>query len=466
MTAVMDQAGTTGVPAGQWSEPEPGSAFPLFPAGSTSPRELSAVLEALAVADLSDGDLFSALAGWQQVICAAQAAQAAVLQEMTARASVPDQWIADHVATQLVCTRRVADDLVARACLTGSRPVLQDAWAAGLLDARKVDVVVKEIAFLNQDAAAVEPAVLADAVAHAGVLTAPQLGQRVRRQVLAVDGRAAEARRVRAVADRCVTLTPGVDGMAWLTALLPAQVATAAFTVLDALAGTTHVDGDQRTADQRRADAFGDVFMSVLERQATPDGSPLPRRHGQAVTINVTVAASTLLGRDDAPGFLDSFGPIPAGLARDLAQDGTWRRVLTDPATGLVCEVGGVTYRPGADLTRTVIARDVTCTFPGCRQPAARCDLDHRVPFDPTRPAADQTCVENLHALCRHHHQAKTEKAWNVTFDKATGISTWTSWLGITTYNHPTPIHVDPSALEHHPPPARPPTTHDQPPPF
>ena len=148
-------------------------------------------------------------------------------------------------------------------------------------------------------------------------------------------------------------------------------------------------------------------------------------------------------------------------MARELAQDGTWRRLLTDP-TGQVSEVGTVTYRPGADLTRTVIARDVTCTFPGCRQPASRCDLDHIVPVRPHPPRRDPDLAENLHALCRHHHQAKTKKHWNVHRNPTTGVTWWTSADGITYARHPTPLLIDFDPTHHattRPPSATTPTT-------
>jgi hypothetical protein len=270
--------------------------------------------------------------------------------------------------------------------------------------------------------------------------------------------------------------------MARLIAYLPAADATAAFTAIDALAGHAAIDGDERTIDQRRADAFSDTFTSILDRQATPDGTPLPTRHGQRVALQVTVAATTLAGLDDAPATLQSYGPIPAQVARELAQDATWRRVLTDPA-GQVCAVGTDTYRPGADLTRTVQARDLTCTFPGCRQPATRCELDHRVPYDHTRPRPSstppdggtdpagtsqprgtstsldhQTCAANLHALCKHHHQAKTNGWWQVTWNRTTGISTWTDRHGLTYARHPARIHTTPTAAYHT---ALPPPPHD-----
>ena len=98
-------------------------------------------------------------------------------------------------------------------------------------------------------------------------------------------------------------------------------------------------------------------------------------------------------------------------------------------------------------------ARDVTCTFPGCRQPATRCEIDHRIPYDHTRSTGDQagdnqTCEANLHSLCKHHHQAKTEGWWNVTHNRTTGISTWTDRHGLTYARHPIPIlSTTPDAL-------------------
>jgi hypothetical protein len=55
-------------------------------------------------------------------------------------------------------------------------------------------------------------------------------------------------------------------------------------------------------------------------------------------------------------------------LAAD--ESGTWRRLVTDPVTGQLLDYGQDTYRPPKDLAEFVIARDQTCTFPGCERPA------------------------------------------------------------------------------------------------
>jgi hypothetical protein len=39
-------------------------------------------------------------------------------------------------------------------------------------------------------------------------------------------------------------------------------------------------------------------------------------------------------------------------------------------------------YRPSRTLQHLVRARSARCTAPGCGRPAARCDLDHTVPWD------------------------------------------------------------------------------------
>jgi len=63
-----------------------------------------------------------------------------------------------------------------------------------------------------------------------------------------------------------------------------------------------------------------------------------------------------------------------------------------------------------AAVQRFVRARQRRCSAPGCRVPARRCDLDHRVAW-PDGP----TCPCNLAPLCRRHHLAKHRFGWLVT---------------------------------------------------
>lgn len=60
-------------------------------------------------------------------------------------------------------------------------------------------------------------------------------------------------------------------------------------------------------------------------------------------------------------------------------------------------------YRPSTALAEFIRIRDLTCRFPYCDVPAARCGIDHTVPWP-----AGPTHASNLACLCRHHHLLKT----------------------------------------------------------
>ncbi|WP_245819809.1 HNH endonuclease signature motif containing protein [Rhodococcoides yunnanense] len=92
---------------------------------------------------------------------------------------------------------------------------------------------------------------------------------------------------------------------------------------------------------------------------------------------------------------------------------------------------GALTYRPTAELVALTRATHCACTFPGCSVPAARCEIDHIVPFDHNNPqAGGWTILSNLQPLCKFHHQAKTSKLWKAA--KLHGDSIyWVSTSGI-----------------------------------
>jgi len=147
------------------------------------------------------------------------------------------------------------------------------------------------------------------------------------------------------------------------------------------------------------------------------------RSRGLRAHVHVTVPATTLLGLSEEPGELAGHGPITASTARRLARGATWQKVTVDPLTGVVVDVGRPGYTPSAALADLVRTRDGTCRFPGCRQPARRCDLDHVVPY-PNGP----TAAANIASLCRHHHRLKHGTTWQVDADD--GALVWTSPTG------------------------------------
>ena len=412
------------------------------------PRDVAAFAALLTDVELDDAssiDLLSRVAGWDQLIAMAQAEQARAVGRLVQREGLGANRVVDELQCAVGCTRYAAERLVVRAEGLARYGALMNALASGDVDVRKAEAILDSLPLGGEPGRwdGVVAAVLQDA----DLWSAPAIRRQTERLVIAAEPAEAAASCERERRERCVRLDPAGHGMAWLSAYLPAPEAVAAFTVIDALAGSHRHDGDDRTVDQRRADAFSEVFTTILDTGVTPGGTALPRRHHRRWNVQVTVGACTLLGLDDLPGELGGYGPIPADMARRLARDGTWRRLLTDPVTGVLLDRGDATYRPGADLTDAVIARDVTCTHPYCGQPSWRCELDHIEPFDPSRPAEEQTTAANLQAACKHHHEEKTSGGWSVRRNPATGASEWTDPFGITYIRLATPIVLTAAAL-------------------
>ncbi|MBV9141908.1 MAG: DUF222 domain-containing protein [Pseudonocardiales bacterium] len=387
----------------------------------------------------------------------------------TAAARVGDAWS--------LCTR-----------LPGTLAALEQGRIT-LAKARIIDTETTNLA--DEHTAAVEHQVLATAQKQ----TPGQLRAATRRAVLTADPAAARKRAERARRERGVRMWPEPDGMATLSAYLPAEDAVGVFAVLDEYARHSAVPGDERTVEARRGDALVDLVLNptgqwsagtrtVRERTAqepggrqNTTGSPSPStsgrtsdhtqtapvpdpagcrctcgqcRRGGGVDIRVTVPYTALLGADEVPGELAGYGPVPAAVARDLAAGGTWRRVLTDPVSGRPVDYGTIRYRPPAHLAGLVITRDQTCQFPGCRVPAHRCDLDHGVAYDPatgTGPTSDT----NLGPKCRRHHQVKQTPGWSVT-QHPDGCTTWVTPSGHRYHSQQPPL-TDPEPLTTHPAP-------------
>ena len=112
---------------------------------------------------------------------------------------------------------------------------------------------------------------------------------------------------------------------------------------------------------------------------------------------------------------------VPALTAWALAAGGTWRRLVTDPASGTVVDVGRTRYRPPAGLADLVRARDRACVFPTCQTPAERCDIDHLTAWS----QGGTTSLDNLTTLCQAHHRLKHTPGWALTRDQASGILSW-----------------------------------------
>jgi hypothetical protein len=330
------------------------------------------------------------------------------------------EFVADEIACALRMTNNAAAGRLDLADQLARRlPDTLRALEAGSITIRHVHVLIDGVRNLPDElASTVEQTVLPKAEQQ----TPAQLRAAVQRAVLTVDPRDAEQRHEQAAEKRRVCHRPVENGMAEIWALLPADGAAALMTRLDAeaarLKSADAACGATRTADQRRADA-----LVALAAQGLVDPT-LPRWQGRRASVQVTVSAGTLLGRDDQPGELEGYGPIPAAMARALADDPTasWRLLHTD-SQGQLLDYGTTTYRPPQPLVDFVVARDRRCRFPGCRRPARRCDIDHLIPFG---RRGGITAASNCEALCGHHHRLKHESGWTVSGNPADEL-VWTS---------------------------------------
>jgi len=90
-------------------------------------------------------------------------------------------------------------------------------------------------------------------------------------------------------------------------------------------------------------------------------------------------------------------------------------------------------YRPSSVLRHLITIRQPTCSFPGCRRPATRCDQDHTVPYD----QGGRTCECNLSPLCRRHHRCKQAEGWCLGQPEP-GVLVWHTPAGRTYTSTPT----------------------------
>ncbi len=285
---------------------------------------------------------------------------------------------------------------------------------------------------------------------RATTCTVPQLRRHLRRARDVAHPEPFVERHRRATESRAVYVDPGADGMAWLTAHLPAHVAHAAHDRLTRAGVRAREAGDGRTLAQLRADALGGLLLAGAGADAaisptcgpgtevpTGDHGPVPDPTWIArrivPTVRVTVPVLSLLGGSDTAADLDGHGPVDAETASMLtAAAPSLRRLLVDPVDGRVLNTDPGTYSVPAALRAFLQQRDGVCRFPGCTRTAARCDIDHVVAWSD----GGRTVADNLTHLCRHHHVVKHQTAWRSRL-APDGTVTWTSPTGRTHHDRP-----------------------------
>jgi Domain of unknown function (DUF222) len=90
-------------------------------------------------------------------------------------------------------------------------------------------------------------------------------------------------------------------------------------------------------------------------------------------------------------------------------------------------------HDPGVMLRHLSRVRHATCTGPGCRRPAERCDFEHNVPYE----AGGRTCLCNGDPKCRHDHRVKQDPRWKAD-QLPSGEVRWTTPSGRQYVTEPT----------------------------
>jgi len=300
-----------------------------------------------------------------------------------------------ELATALHLGEHATETLAEHATtLTTTAPATLTALHQGRLSWAHATALTKHLTDLTRsEAARVEASVLASVLADAegtngpGITCTPaQVGARARRAREDAHPTPADVRRTEAAGRRDVWLDEGRDGMAWLTAHLPAPLAHAAYDRLTRTArllvtpdpdssgnpgGPRSAADGSRTRAQARADAFAALLLddgtldhtippgettiapdptTGVAPDAAPESAPDPVQrllHEQSALatlarsirpqVTVTVPVLTLLGITDAPATMDGHVPVDPDTARTLtALAPSLRRILTHPETGAV----------------------------------------------------------------------------------------------------------------------------------
>ena len=348
---------------------------------------------------------------------AAGAARRAVLVERARRLSVADAaanraeadtagvhprpkgWSVEVVAwrelvSELACALRIpertAETLIATSrALVCELPATLSALTGGEISYRHVEKLIDHVQSLPEGAyPAFEEAVLPDA----RELTVPAFDRKARRVRERLHPESIRARAAASRELRSVFWDPARDGMAYLTAYLPADVAVAAYNRVDEVATSLRNEYETRTQAQLRADVFGDLLIDGVTTPDTLTPSTVPDDDIAAIfaqelaDLNATGIDAVFDDVDTVEGDeRDADGAISAYQAstRSTAASGCG-------STGYEQRVIASLHGIGAGITAKVMVTVPVLTLLG-RDDTQQATLEGYGPIDPdtaTRPAA------------------------------------------------------------------------------
>jgi hypothetical protein len=366
-----------------------------------------------------------------------------------------------EVACVLTVSERAASALLTEAhSLTTVLPLTLSALQAGTISWQHARIMVDETVNLNPAGAkALEAHFLDPDVANParGCLAGGLIPGRFRHKARTWRERhhpvSIEKRHARGVQNRRVEYAPDRDGMAWLSAYLPADTAAGIWDRTTTAARALQGPHEDRTLSQLRADTaatwlltnnnnFNDLggksdgisLASSSDRGTASDMNARAGEMGGGVPspkaqVLITVPVLSLLGCTDEPAMLDGYGPIPPSMARRLIADGaeSFHRVLTDPRDGAPLEIGRTSYRLTKAQRQWLRLRDGKCPFPGCSNHSLDNEADHILAW----AHGGSTGISNLGQPCRKHHRLRHITGWTPTTATKNEPPGWISPTGL-----------------------------------
>ncbi|MPZ96789.1 MAG: DUF222 domain-containing protein [Propionibacteriales bacterium] len=316
-------------------------------------------------------------------------------------------WVRLH----LLQTPTAAGGLVGVARALGGLSRVADAQAAGLISREHVDAIVAGVRRVGADRMARHEQTLVDLAAAASAAEVRAAVAEIVRIAETETGHddTAEAKRAKAEGSRSFESRRVGDQLV-VNAAVDLATGEALTGYIDAhSAPRPNPDGgtggrDERTATQRRADAFCRLVDTAT------DAGDLPERVRSKAAVTLTVSLETLLGLPGAGPLLARLGVTPSQTARRLLCDGTLTRIILDPA-GEPIDLNTRVRSHTTAQAKALATRHTRCVFPGCAVPFRMCHLhhiDHWADGGPTELA-------NLVPLCGTHHRFHHEGGYTIT---------------------------------------------------
>jgi hypothetical protein len=273
------------------------------------------------------------------------------------------------------------------------------ALEAGVLTEWRATLIVRESACLDvEDRRALDTELCSDSTCLEG-MGDTRVAAAAKAIAYRLDPHAVVDRSAKAETERSVSIRPAPDTMTYLTALLPVAQGVSVYAAL-------RREADTSSGGRSRGQVMADTLVERVTGRSATVATP--------IAVNLVVSDETLLGGGDAPGEISGYGPIPAGVARQLVSGAvgdqrsraTLRRLYARPVSGALVAMESRARLFPRGLATFVRLRDQRCRTPYCGAPIRH--LDHARRW----AAGGPTSAGNGLGLCERCNYVKEGSGW------------------------------------------------------